>query len=193
MTIRAEDSGPDAREWTVVARLLHPQGRRGEVLAELFTDFVESFEHRERLFLLPENPGPAGMARELNIEHSWHHKGRIVLKFAGFDSISDAESLGRGFLAIPRSERMPLPPGEAYIGDLVGMVLLNVGPEHTTKLGSVTDVLPGAAGPALLQLGEGDNALLIPFAKAYLKKINFDERTIEMELPEGLLEINKHS
>lgn len=189
----SRDQAPelDAQKWTAVARLLRPQGRRGELLAELLTDFVESFNHRKRLFLIPENSAAAVEPRELNIEHFWPHKGRIVLKFAGIDSISAAESLGRGLLAVPRSERMPLQFGEAYAGDMIGMSLLHVAQDGTKTLGSITDILPGDAGADLLQLGEGDHAILIPFARAYLKKINFDERTIEMELPPGLIEIQR--
>ena len=82
---------PDS--WVLLAHIVRPQGRRGEVLADIFTDFPEQFEQRKRLFLRP--PGAEAM-RPAKVEAHWLHKGRVVLKFAQVDSIADAETL-RGF------------------------------------------------------------------------------------------------
>ena len=69
--------------------MLGPQGRRGEVLAKLHTDFPERFQERRQLSGLAAN----GTRRELQLEEHWFHKGGVVLKFAGVESISDAEQL----------------------------------------------------------------------------------------------------
>ena len=77
------------------------QGRRGEVAVELHSDVPDRFKVGLRLFALPADKN----RRELRIEELWPHKGSLVLKFAGVDSISDAESLIGCELQVPRSER----------------------------------------------------------------------------------------
>src|SRR5215469_1083427 len=100
--------------WAIVARLVRPQGRRGEILADLLTDFPERFAERKRLYLLVSESSPQP-GREVTLEQHWLHKGRIVLKFSGVDSINDAEALRDLLVAIPVSERAPLTGGAVYV------------------------------------------------------------------------------
>ena len=109
------DSGI-AGEFITIARVLGPQGRRGEVLAELHTDFPERFEERRQLSGLAAD----GSRRELQLEEHWFHKGGVVLKFAGVESISDAEQLAGLELQVPREERTELEAGAAYVSEIVG-------------------------------------------------------------------------
>ena len=103
----------------LVARLVRPHGRRGELVAEVLTDFPEKFHERTRLFLIPPERIGSRM-REIELENFWFLRSRIVLKFAGIDSINEAEAL-RGFaVAIPAAERTPLEAGAFYVSDLMG-------------------------------------------------------------------------
>jgi 16S rRNA processing protein RimM len=176
--------------WTTLARILRPQGRRGELLAEILTDFPESFGARKRLFLRPEHEVRRDELRESILEAHWPHKGRIVLKFAGIDSIGDAEKL-RGFtVVVPREERMLLQEDTVYIGDLLGARVIDVGQGGPQDAGEIMDVLPGGIAPDLLVVRtDAPEPLLIPFVKAYLKKIDLAAKRIEMELPAGLTAI----
>jgi len=172
--------------WVLLARIVRPQGRRGEVLADIFTDFPEHFAQRKRLFLRPP-AGPDTM-REARVESHWLHKGRVVLKFSQVDSITDAENL-RGFeVVIPREERMPLNGDAVYISDLLGVRVIDVSRGGAEDAGEITDVEPEGAGPAMLVIRTpaGDE-LLIPFVRAYLRKIDLEAKRIEMELPLDLL------
>jgi 16S rRNA processing protein RimM len=178
------------RNWVVLAKLVRPQGRRGELLAEILTDFPDSFTRRSRVFLLPQSGTPGDAAREAKVESSWLHKGRVVLKFAGIDSIEDAEKLRHFTVVVPHEERMPLEGDAVYISDLLGAHVVDIGRGGSRDVGEITDVLPEHAGPAMLVLrGPGKNELLIPFVKAYLRHIDLGGRRVEMELPEGLLDI----
>ena len=105
-----------AGEFITIARVLGPQGRRGEVMAELHTDFPERFEERRQLSGL----APDGSRRELQLEEHWFHKGGVVLKFAGVDSISDAEQLKGWEVQVPREQRTELEPGATYVSEIVG-------------------------------------------------------------------------
>src|SRR5437016_14454861 len=81
--------GADEAEFITLARVTKTQGRKGEVAATLFTDFPERFASRKQLFGLDSK----GQRHELSLQDHWPHKGQIVLKFAGVDSISQAEML----------------------------------------------------------------------------------------------------
>jgi 16S rRNA processing protein RimM len=170
--------------WVLLARIVRPQGRHGEVLADIFTDFPEHFAERKRLFLRP----PMGAVLDARVESHWLHKGRVVLKFAQVDSIADAENL-RGFeVVIPREERMPLEGDAVYVSDLLGVRVIDVSRGGAEDAGEITDVEPEGAGPAMLVIRTpGGDELLIPFVRAYLRKIDLEAKRMEMELPLGLL------
>jgi 16S rRNA processing protein RimM len=137
-----------------------------------------------RLWALPkEGDGPR---RELKIEELWPHKGYLVLKFEGVDSISEAETLIGSELQVPARERSRLEPGWAYVSDLVGCVVLDG--DH--EIGSVADVQFGAGEAPLLIVKAGSKEYEIPYAEAYLKSTNLEHKTICMILPEGMLELN---
>jgi len=177
-----------------LARILRPQGRKGEVYASLLTDFPDKFAERKRLWLLP-SPESASAIREprqvLLLSH-WLHKGGIVLHFEGVDSISAAEQLSHLIVAIPRAERAPLGDDEVYIDDLDGCTLIDLAPPTPVTVGVVIDVDRGAGPvPLLVVRGEDGEEILVPFAKNYLKKIDLPAKRLEMALPDGLLELNR--
>jgi 16S rRNA processing protein RimM len=178
---------PDAN-WVLLARIVRPQGRRGEVLADIFTDFPDHFAERKLLFLRPPGGGQLEAIRETRVESHWLHKGRVVLKFAQVDSINDADNL-RGFeVVIPREERIPLEGDAVYVSDLLGVRVIDVSRGGALDAGEIMDVEPEGTGPAMLVIRTpaGDE-LLIPFVRAYLRKIDLEARRMEMELPLGLL------
>jgi 16S rRNA processing protein RimM len=179
-------------DWVLVAQLVRTQGRRGELLADLLTDFPERFAERKRLYLRkPAGEPAAPSVREVRLESHWLHKGRIVLKFAGIDSISDAELLRGLDVAIPAVERAPLDDGSVYISDLIGCHVIDLR-SNQRDAGEVVDVdRDTTATPLLVVRAPGQkDEVLIPFAKAFLRKVDLDAKRIEMELPEGLLELN---
>jgi len=137
------------------------------------------------LSALPRAPGTG--RRELEIEELWPHKGLLVLKFAGVDSISQAETLVGSELQVPRSQRSELRSGWSYVSDLVGCTVL----DHAREIGRIEDVQFGAGEAPLLVVRDGAAKLLeIPFAEAYLDGVDVDRKEVRMKLPEGLLEVN---
>jgi 16S rRNA processing protein RimM len=166
--------------FVTIARVTKTQGRRGEVAAELFTDFPERFEERRRLYALSRR----GERRELELEHFWPHKGGLVLKFRGVDDISAAEELAGAELQIPREQRAQLLPGEAYVSDLVGCVVIADGHE----LGPIAELDFSAGTAPLLVVRKGGKEYLIPFAEEFVEELDVAGRRVRMKLPEGLLE-----
>src|SRR5580704_1681833 len=197
-----------AEQWVWLARIRRAQGRKGEVFAEILTDFPEKFAERRHLWLLTENPSaarrhdpqesrpgtrPAELSspREIELKNHWPHKGGIVLHFAGVDSITDAEQLAGLIVAVPYNERAALAEDEVYISDLIGCTLVDVArPDAPVVVGQIEDVerAVGAAPMLIVQSASGE--VLVPFAKIYLRKIDLDARRLEMALPEGLTDLN---
>jgi 16S rRNA processing protein RimM len=198
---------PDASPgWVMLARVLRPQGRRGEVLAELLTDFPERFEENRRVFLAPAGySGREDCAREAEVSSHWlpmgKNQGRIVIHFQGIDSISDAEKLAGLDVLIPEAERLELNDEDAsYISDLVGCMLFDLA-DNAAAVGVVTDVqfamtsdggrrLEDAAPILAVETGNGDE-VLIPYVKAFLVSLDVPARRIEMRLPSGLIDLNR--
>jgi 16S rRNA processing protein RimM len=137
-----------------------------------------------RLWALPKDADRP--RRELRIQELWPHKGHLVLKFEGIDSISEAEPLIGCELQVPASERSKLEPGWVYVSDLVGCVVF----DGDREIGVVQDVQFGAGeAPLLIVKAEADQ-YEIPYAEAYLKSTDIGHKTIVMTLPEGMLELN---
>ncbi len=181
-------------EWAWLARIKRPQGRRGEVFAEILTDYPEKFSERRQVWLLHEGPGSeAGgvlAPRAVEITNHWLHKGGIVLHFAGVESISDAETLGGLVVAIPHSQRTTLGDDEAYISDLTECELIDVSGTEPVTVGRIVDVDRNSGPVALLVVNAPHGEVLVPFAKSYLRKLDLASKRVEMALPEGLLELN---
>jgi 16S rRNA processing protein RimM len=193
--------------WAWLARIRRPQGRKGEVFADILTDFPEKFAERRCLWLVREDsrggPGPSQLGTgetrlqspvkppvEVHLNNHWLHKGGIVLHFEGVDSISAAELLKGLYIAIPRTERAALSEGEAYISDLVGCLLVDVATTDHRVVGPIEDI-DRSAGPVPLLIVRGAHGeILIPFAKDYLHRIDLEGRRVEMALPEGLVDLN---
>jgi 16S rRNA processing protein RimM len=172
-------------EFITLARVVKTQGRRGEVAAEVHSNFPGRFIEGMRLFALP--PGAEESRRELEVEELWPHKELLVLKFLGVDSISEAESLVRCELQVPRSERAELESGWNYVSDLVGCSVT----DHGIEVGSIEDVQFGAGEAPLLIVADGRGKKFdVPFAEAYLEGVDLAGRQVRMNLPEGILEIN---
>ncbi len=164
-----------------VALLGRVRGNRGELTATALSSKPERFEKLRTVYLVRPS---ASDGERFEVQTVWTHQDHLVFKFAGIDTISDAEPLQGSEVRIPVEERLALEPGEFYDSDLVGCDVFERGSGES--LGRVTDLLD-AGGSGLLQVGD----LLIPFARAICVEIDTAARRIEVDLPEGLKEINR--
>lgn len=197
-----------APQWVWLARIRRPQGRKGEVFAEILTDFPEKFAERRRLWLLPASASheslhharvelwaASTLPREVELTAHWLHKGGIVLHFSGVQSISDAEALSGKIVAVPLEERAPLADDEVYVGDLIGCTLTDVTPWERSGaapaiIGEIEDVDRTAGPVPLLIVRSAAGEVLVPFAKSFLRKLDLKSKHLEMALPEGLVDLN---
>ena len=195
----------ESRQWLQVARVLRPRGNKGEVIAELFTDFPARFSQLKQMYLRKDEGEPE--AHELrNFWLDRNHPGMGVFHFAGRSSISDAEKL-RGYdVLLPFEARVTLPAGQYFVTDLIGCTVFTSAGEETKLsspacemevaprvVGTVRDVFfpgEGLAGTPLLQVDTAHGELLVPLAEDICVRIDLAARRIEVRLPEGLNDLN---
>jgi len=167
-----------------IARIARTRGNRGEVLADLYTDFPDRFNQLREVWLVSNE----GAHRQLMaLEETWGHKGRIVLKFAGVDSISSAEPFRGYWVEIPADQAMPLPEGSYFDHDLIGCAVQDL---SRNRVGIVSEVLH-FAGNGQLVVKNLDREFLIPAVESICVKISIRDKQIVIDPPEGLLDLDK--
>ncbi len=187
----------ESPHFITLGRILKPQGRRGEVAVELLTDFPEQFAQRRSLTAVSRS----GQRRQLQLEDFWAPTSsarggspRLIMKFAGIDSISAAEEVIGCELQIPRSQRAALGPGAAYATDLIGChVFATEGgaAAQPAELGVIDDVTFGAGvAPLLIIRNQSNRELMIPFAAAYIHELDIENQRLVLTLPGGMLSLD---
>ena len=195
------DSLPGA--YVTLARIVRPRGRKGEVAAEILTDFPERLTKLREVWLAgpapPRDHAPA--ERRVRVRACWispSRGGQAIFHFEGYDSISQAEELVGLEVQVPLEERAKLPAGRFYISDLVGCEVWERFPsgpaspdsEPLERLGTVRDVqFPG--GASLLVVDSGAGEVLIPMVDPICVLVDPAARRIEVILPKGLRELNR--
>jgi 16S rRNA processing protein RimM len=163
-----------------IAKVARPRGLKGEVFADVLTDFPERFEGLECVTAVL----PSGERLDLKIEDFRFQNGRLVLKFAGHDSVESAEPLRDGEICIAESDAVELDEGEFFDWQLVGCRVETV---DKTLLGTVRE-LQRTGGTENLFV-EGDcRDYLIPFAESICVEVDIENRLIKVDPPEGLLD-----
>jgi 16S rRNA processing protein RimM len=190
--VAAQQPPPEAAGVTV-ARILRPHGRRGEVAAEIFTDFPERLKILTSAELWDEKKSSQRSVAIRSCRLTQSRGGQAILHFEGSDSISDAEKLVGLEVRIPFSERMALPSGSYYVTDLIGCEVREKAGESDAALGVVRDVQftgEDVAGTPLLVLDSRRGELLIPLAQEICVNVDVAGRRIDVVLPDGLQDLN---
>ncbi|HEY1467459.1 MAG TPA: hypothetical protein VGF61_00340 [Candidatus Acidoferrum sp.] len=193
------------QRWLLIARILKPRGNKGEVAAELLSDFAARFSGLSHVYLAKESAPPYRVA----LQRFWtdqNHPGQGIFHFEGSHTISDAEKFRGLDVFLPIEDRVSLPLGQYFVTDLIGCTVFEI-PARESKLsspacdaevaprvvGTVRDVFfPGesVAGTPLLQVLTSSGELLIPLAEDICSRIDVGSRRIDVILPEGLQGVN---
>ena len=172
--------------WVAVGRILRERGRIGELTAEIYSSQPGRAEKLKNVVLRL-----GGRERPSEVERLWHHNGRPVFKFAGIDSISDAEVWRGADVLAPESERALPEPGEYSHADLIGCEVW-----ASAAVGVVRGIEDNGAQTLLVVAKydgkngkSGGGEILIPFVKAICREIDVARKIIRVELPEGLADL----
>jgi 16S rRNA processing protein RimM len=174
-----DDAGPS--ELVVIARAVKPRGLKGEIVAQLLTDFPERFEDVEELVLV----SPRGERTTKSLEDYWFQNDRVVLKLLGYDDVETAKELVGVEFAVPESERVSLPADHYYDWELEGCTV-KVGDD---SIGQVNSVLKTGGAEILVVTGNSGKELLIPLVDSIVVEVDLARKTIVVDPLEGLLDL----
>ncbi|HRH43337.1 MAG TPA: ribosome maturation factor RimM [Pyrinomonadaceae bacterium] len=163
-----------------IAKISKTRGLRGEVVADVLTDFPERFELLDKVFIVKPN----GETLETNLEKFWFQKGRVILKFKDFNQIETAETLRDCEVSIPESEAVALEEDEFYDWELQECEVETVEGE---KLGRVKELLRTGGTEILVVQGKSKD-YLIPFAETICVEVDIENKLIRVDAPDGLLD-----
>jgi 16S rRNA processing protein RimM len=199
---------PETPRWVLVARILRARGNKGEVAAEILTDFPERLTQLREIFV--GHADGKNEPRRMALKSCWlsqNHRGQAVFHFEGVESISEAEKFRGLEVLLPFEQRVTLPAGQYFVSDLIGcsvfenrafVPVVSSSPcslaEAPALLGTVRDVqFPGEeiSGTPLLEVEIAGGEMLIPLAVDICTKIDTQARRIDVILPEGLRDLNE--
>jgi 16S rRNA processing protein RimM len=176
----------EENQWVTIARLGRAWGNRGGLAAISLTSRPERFQQLGEVFLFREGK-PVGVGG-FQVEFVREHARAWIFKFRGVDAISDAEALEHAEVRLPIAERLAVEEGEHYVSDLLGCEVIERGTGG--RLGVVTG-WQEAGGVGLLEIGGGDDRLLVPFARSICVDVDTRAKRILVDLPEGLKDLNR--
>jgi 16S rRNA processing protein RimM len=165
----------------LIARAVKTHGLKGEVVAELLTDFPERFEDLEDVVLV----SPGGEQKTRTIEDFWFQKDRVVLKLDGYDDVDAAKQLIGYEFAVPESDRVQLEEDEFYDWELEGCTV-KVGDQ---SIGQVRSVMRTGGAEILVVSDDSGSEKLVPLAASIVVAIDPAAKTIVVDPPEGLLDL----
>ena len=178
---------PETFSGVTLARILRPRGLRGELAAEILTDFPDRLPSLREVWLVDGRNAP----RHIKVRRCWlspARGGQAIFHFDGIENANDAERLRGCEVQIPFEQRTQLGPGNYYVGDLIGCEVWEAG--APAPMGAVRDVeFPG--GVPLLAVETKDGEVLVPLAAEFCLQIDVNAKRIDVVLPDGLLELNR--
>jgi 16S rRNA processing protein RimM len=162
--------------YLAVGRILRPWGIKGMVKVEVMTDFPERFAQTDTFYVGDDH-------RPVQLKRSAGHTGSLLLKFAGYETPEACSELRDQILYIPIEEAMPLPDGEYYIYQMLG---LEVWTDAGERLGTLTDVWETGANDVYVVDVKGESVLL-PAIPDVILDVNLEQKRITVHLLEGLM------
>lgn len=167
-------------ELVAIAKIVKPRGLRGEVVADVLTDFPERFEGLQKVVVVSAD----GTRADLKIEDFWFQKDRVVLRFSGYDTVDKAQALRGVEVCIPESDAAKLDEGEFFDWQLEGCTVETIDGD---TIGTVRELMR-TGGTEILVVENGASEYLIPFAESICTEVDIEGKKILVDPPEGLLE-----
>ncbi|OUN01568.1 MAG: 16S rRNA processing protein RimM [Firmicutes bacterium ZCTH02-B6] len=171
-------------DYVTIGEVLSAHGVRGTLKVKPLTAYPERFLGLERVFVTVTAPDGLAKREERAVEDTRLHRGVVLVKLAGIDDRETAKGLSRALLQVAAAEVHPLPPGEYYIFDIIG---LSVYDETGRCLGVVRDVLEtGANDVYVIARSDGEGELLLPAVQDVVQRIDLAQGRMDVRLLPGL-------
>lgn len=160
-----------------IGKIVNTQGIKGEVRIIPLTEDINRFDSLEYVYRDDTK------LEKLYIQQVKYHKNFVIIKFKGFDTMSDAEKLKDSYILVDRENTIKLPEGSFFVCDMIGLPVYD---EEKGLLGKITDVLNTGSNDVYV-VKNNEKEILVPALKTVVKKIDMDEGKILVNLPEGLI------
>ena len=161
-------------EFITIGQILAPWGVKGKLQVRVITDFPQRFAPSSKIYI---NRQP------MTIDSTEQHKGKVIIKLNQIDTIEAAQRLRGQPIEIHHSQLHPLPEGQYYHFQLMG---LEVWTTQGELLGNITEILTAESNDNYVVSGD-KGEILIPAIEDVVKSIDLDRRRITIESIEGLL------
>ncbi len=164
----------------VIGRIVRYQGNQGHLRVVPMTDNTRRFFNLDKVILESREGN-----RLLEVEEVREHKGFIVLKLEGIDSLAEAEDVRDSFLSIPEKELPELPADNYYIYQLKGMKVVT---DTGRELGELREIRTDTGTDVFIVSGD-DKDYQIPAAREIILNIDQDKSIITVKPVPGLLDL----
>jgi 16S rRNA processing protein RimM len=160
-----------------VGRLGRPFGVQGEILMAVYTDFPDRLEPNITLYVGPEH-------HPLLVNKTRWHGGKLVISFEGYTTREKVGELRNQWVMVRTAERPPLPEGEFYHHQVLGLRVVD---DAGLFLGTLKEILTTGANDVYLVKTEQGGEILLPAIDSVVLEINLDEGVIRVKLLPGLV------
>ena len=159
-----------------IGRIVGVFGIKGELKLEPYADSPKRYNALRTV----TGCWPEGTRRPLTVLGARKHKDHVLLQLEGVNTATDAERLRGVTLVIPLSERPTLPPGQYYISDLIGLMVVTTAGD---EIGPITDVLQTPASDVYVT-----ERGMVPAVKEYIKDVDLERRRVVVAAIDGMFE-----
>jgi len=166
----------------IVARAVRARGLKGELIADVLTDFPKRFEQVSQL----TGVSTSGERKDFELENHWFQNDRMVLKFAGYDSVESAAALVGYEFGLPLTERVELAKDEFYDWELEGCLVEGA---LGLPIGKVREVMRTGGVELLVVENEERGEIFVPMVASIVTEIDVSGKKILIDPPEGLLDL----
>ena len=165
-----------------VGKIVNTHSLKGEVKVISSTDFEEErFKKGSKLLITRGNQ----LIREVVVQSYRNHKNFLLVKFEGIDSVEEAEKLKNLQIKIDSDEVGELEENEFYFHEIIGCEVFD---ENEKLLGEIIEILTPGANDVWVIKGQNGKEILIPYIEDVVKKIDIENKKIDIEVMEGLID-----
>lgn len=165
-----------------VGKIVNTHSLKGEVKVISSTDFEEQrFEKGTELLITRGKQ----VVKEVTVESYRTHKNNLLVKFVGIDSIEEAEKLKNLQIKIDSDNIGELEENEFYFHEIIGCEVFD---ENGKSLGEISEILTPGANDVWVIKSQNGKEILIPYIEDVVKKIDVENKKIDIEVMEGLID-----
>lgn len=168
-------------KYLLVGDIVSTHGIRGEVKVNIVTDDLSRFDVGNNLYVLKDN-----VYQKITVSSFRLHKNMALITFNNIKDINDVVGYLKLSLYIDKDEVPELEEGMYYYDDLIGLDVIDVNNDNN-KVGKVIDVVEVPQGCILRIKKTNGKQALVPYVEEFIKKVDLENKTIEIASIEGLI------